>query len=49
MTLGIKANISVENDIISSRVKIKTEYIKAFKTLCKEAEGSYSGFQEGGD
>lgn len=36
MTLEINANTSVEN-IISYRVEIKIEYIKAFKTLCKEA------------
>lgn len=33
----MKANTSVEKEIISSRAEIKIEYIKAFKTLCKEA------------
>lgn len=37
MTLEIKANTLVENKIISSRVKIKIEYIREFKTSCKEA------------
>lgn len=37
MTLEIKANTLVEKEIISFRVEIKIEYIRVFKTICKEA------------